>query len=275
MEGYQPIGKLSPPTLVYTIAAVVITLPSINDDVAAIHKALLEDYPEYSKMEIDVVIQHSTEPLKTREETIVQHSLNNLDRSSGVLLTSERLLFHTTGYEGFGEFSKKFSHVLKVIKEKTGLHHQSGLAFRHVDNIMPLDENKKLGDAIKYKFHTPELSKNVSSSFSRHEYIYSMDGRHLMFRLHHFDQGNAPSIPQDLFPNYCGLKVSPAISVVKRPFILGDFEANNIMPGATLVKFDIENMMVELDELHKLVSVAYREVMTSDELKARGCTNAD
>lgn len=275
MEGYQPIGKLSPSTLVYTIAAVVITLPSINDDVAAIHKSLLGEYPEYSKTEFDVVSQHTTDPLKNREETIVQHSLNNPDRSSGVLLTPDRIIFHTTNYEGFGDFSTKFFNVLKVIKEKTGLNHQGGLAFRHVDNIMPLDENKKLSDAIKSKFHTPELSKNVSSRFSRHEYFYSTEGKHLMFRLHHFDQGNSASIPQELFPNYFGLKINPAIKLVKRPFILGDFEANNIVPNAPLMKFDAKNMAEELDDLHKLVSIAYREVITSDELKERGCTNAN
>lgn len=275
MEGYKPIGKLDPSTLVYTVGAVIISLPSINESVPAIHKALLEDYPEYSKGEIGVVSPHPTDPLKNREDMIIQHSLNNPDRSWGILLMSDRILFHTTAYESFSDFSARFSSILKTIQDKTGLRHQSGLAFRHIDNIMPVDENKDLTTAIKAKFHTPELSKSVNSKFSRHEYIYTTESRKLIFRLHNHDQGNAPSIPQELFPNYFGLKIKPAIKLVKKPFVLGDFEANNINEGAPLAKFEIDNMMKELDELHKLVSIAYREVVTPEELKARGCKNAD
>lgn len=275
MEGYKPIGKLNPSTLVYTVGAVVISLPSINDDAPTIHKALIEEYPEYSKTEIGVVTQHPIDPLKNREDTIIQHGLNSPDRNWGILLMPERILFHTTSYESFSDFSKRFSSVLKTIQDITGLRHQNGLAFRHIDNIMPLEEGKELSAAIKPKFHTPELSKSVSSKLSKHEYVYATEGRRLIFRLHNYDQGKAPSIPQEIFPNYFGLKMKPMVKVVTKPFVLGDFEANNINEGSPLVKFEIDSMMKELDELHKLVSVAYREVVTSEELKARGCSNAD
>lgn len=274
MKGYRPIGKLTPSTLVYTVAAVVIALPSIDDDIPAIHKALIEQYPQYAKMGVSVVSQNPTDPLRNQEETITQHALNNPDKTLGVLLTKNRILFQTTKYEGFPDFANEFMRVLKIIQEITGLKHQNGIAFRHIDNIMPLDEKAELKTAINEEFYTPDMSHGIESRFSKREYVYGAEKRNLVCRLYNYDEGNAPSMPQELIANYFGLKMHPKISVQKRPFVLGDFEANNIHEEEPAQKFDISAMSKELDELHQFISIAYRQVVTSQELKARGCKDA-
>lgn len=273
MQDYLPIGKLDPSTLVYTVGAVIASLPSINKDIADISKDLTEEYPEYTRAEIGVVSQHPIDPLKNREEFIIQHALNSPDRNWGILLMQDRILFQTTNYEGFGDFADRFSHVLKVVQEKTGLKYYNGLAFRHIDNIMPKDPNKVLNTAIQQQFLTPDFSQNMNTKFSRHEYAYSTEGRQLIFRLYNFDQGKSYSIPQDVLSNYFGLKGRPHIRVEDKPFVLADFEVNNLMEGKSLDKFEIEIMMQELDTLHKIGSSAYRRVITPEELKARGCEN--
>lgn len=268
MDGYQKIGQLTPSTLVYTIGAMIISLPSIADCIPAIHKDLIADFPQYSRMEIDVVRSNPI-TAKITPDTIVQHSLCSGDRSWGIIITPERILLQTTKYENFLDFSQRFGAVLRAIQKNTGLQHHNGIAFRHIDNIKPLDVSQPLSEVVESAFLTPTIGTTTDSHNSRHEYVYSAGARNLAFRLYTFENGHGPRVPEEIISNYIALKMKAPDEMESSPYVLADFEAVSLSNEISL-PYDVDTILSELDELHQFVSIAYRKVVKPNELKARG-----
>lgn len=270
MQEYQPIGKLTHPTLVYTVAAVHISYPSMKEDAVKIHKELIKDYPQYDEIMIEVE-RFSPSDFSARPNTAVipQYALSNPDRTTGIILTSERILFQTTHYQGFPDFSEKLKSILSIVKNITGLGHYSGLAFRHIDNIKPLNPENKMKDAIRPEFLTPSIFENpANSQISRHEYIYKVDKRNIIFRLYNFDTDKGPEAPMDIFANYFALKGRQSEKQIDPPYLLADFESHYLHPNDLQI-FNIDKMIEEMDLLHKYASHTFRKIITQSELDVR------
>lgn len=271
MEQYKPIGKLKKPTLVYSMGVVLISLPNIGEYINKIQDGLRDYYPVFGKLEITV--NSFSADNKSNQETITNYLLNDPDSSWGILISPERIVFHTTSYDGFKDFQGKFQSVLEKIFKITKLKYFSGLAIRHIDNISTIEGETSLSEIIKSNYLTQNIyGGDEEKKTSKHEYKYKIGSRVLASRLYVFETDNGPNVPKDLFPNYISLlgEKAPQIDgAVKHPYVLADFEANNLFNNIAQ-EFKINNISKELDELHKYASHAYCEIMLPDALKRRG-----
>lgn len=270
MKSYRPIGKLDKPTLVYTMGVLLYSLPNIGKYINDIQDNLKDDYPSYTEMELAIGGPSFTDPTKIEEKVVKQYVLNNPDSTWGLMFSQDRITLHTKNYEGFADFAKKFRIALQKFFEITGLKYYSGIAFRHIDNIIPMEGKESLLDCVKERFVPPTIPDEENHGKNgRVEYKYRLGARNLISRLYTFEDGLGPVVPQDLFPNYISLNLSSMKKSVKSPYILADFEANNLYGGVSRL-FNLDESLSELDSLHKYASYAFREFMREDALKRRG-----
>ena len=268
MDEYQSIGQLTKPPLVYTAGFVAISLPAIQDHIGKLQDRLRDEYPGFETMEIGI---SQVNPLSGEKinSSVSQYVMNGPDKLWGVLVTRDRIIFHTISYSHFADFGQRFKAVLDIFKEVTSLKYHSGIAFRQIDNISPIENEIGLAGCINNRFLAPTILSGINNDFARQEYHYKVaDGASVVQRLYAFENKMGPSVPADLLSLYVALDAHIMNKLITPPYMLADFEASRFLNGKSEM-FDTDKMISELDVFHKYASLAFREVIANEALSRR------
>lgn len=271
MKNYSPIGNLTKPTLVYSMGLVLISLPKLHAYVDDIHDLLRDEYPLFGKVEVETSLSPIDGHGPSSTETSTQYLLNGPDNTWGVVLAPDRITLHTSAYKNFKDFGAKFNWVLDQFLLITKLKYCSGVAFRHVDNIRPIEGESGLADCVLSRYLADDIrGEDPERVQIKHEYRYKIGDRNILSRLGIFETHKGPTVPSDISPYYFSLNLSnpPIDRGVNPPYVLADFEANNLFNNKTQ-SFEAKQITEELDTLHRYASNAYQQIMKPEALKRR------
>ncbi|TAF74935.1 MAG: TIGR04255 family protein [Alphaproteobacteria bacterium] len=269
MQNYESVGKLKNPPLVYTAGFVFINLQNIHEYIRKIQDKLRDEYPGSSTLE--VVISEVDHTGRTADREIKHYVFNDPDLNWGLVLTENRLILQTIQYEHFKDFGERFQKAINIFHEVTRLKYHSGIAFRQVDRI-PLPKESEPSDIITDKFLPPKFPQIEATvhAFSRQEHMVSIEkDTSLIIRTYSFAEKQGAHIPNDLVP--LRLALNPDLMNKPphdSPLIMADFEVIRNMGGKS-EPFNSIAVIEEMNEFHQFASLAFRAVITPEELNRR------
>lgn len=263
---YKSLGHLAHAPLVYTIGMVEFApVPEMEKYVLGIMGNLRRDYPEINDFKINTLkLQIDPDGKQQASQTTVeQWSLVSADRTWGVVLGNSRLVVHTVAYKHFEDFSKRLHAALAVVVDQAGISHTRTIGVRYVDNIKQFG-NLGIDDQLRPEFAIPEI-RGFEPEQGRAEFIYaSTEGRLHLRRYHLKDH---PGVPHDLLATVDQLVgQSKPLLPISEPFVLVD--TDHLYRPSQLEAVDIDLVIKRMDRLHQGASLAFRQVVTENALKA-------
>jgi len=255
------LGTLPDAPLIYVLAQVVFTrVPKMASFWEDFHHSVFEHYPGSLVEEIQR-IQFGGSPDGSTSNVTRWHMLNR-DKTEGIILGADSIVFHATSYESSLVFFQKLERVLKALKNILPVNVSvSRLGLRYIDLILPTSSlsadnqvSGKLGsiplDEANCKFEKLEEVTTYSTS----------EGGSLVVR--HRQSLKQDILPADLFPN--NLRLAHRL---ERP-VSTDDTATGLLDYDHYVPMEIEFMPDAIIEkfrsIHKTNSHAFALTTTPE-----------
>lgn len=265
---YKSLGYLPRAPLVYSLAMVEYApVPKMDEFADAIMEELRPTYPDiksYTLSTFNVNVDTAGGISEADKVDVQQWRMTDQAGTTGLVFGKDRLIFHTTEYSHFKEFSQDFEKACSVLFSIASVSHYQKIGIRHIDNISPID-NLPLNDLVKNEYSPSNIGEDVNPIFSRVEHIYTTNLGQLNIRAFHLS--NHPKVPNDLMP------VADQLSAENRLLepILDDFilaDTDHIFISDKLLDIDIGEILGILDQLHEQCSLGFRHMVTQEAIDA-------
>jgi uncharacterized protein (TIGR04255 family) len=257
-RGHSDMGKkLSNPPVFYTLAQFKFNpivgmseyIPKLQDRLRRIG---YPDFRQENQLAINIRRTDESQP-EIQNIQQVRWSFTNSQNTEGYLLHAESLVFHSTSYESFQDFSKKALDGLRLLHELIELAFVELIGLRYLDAVSPLG-----GDDINC-YLTPSLlglSSIIGGSLA-HAYSETqtqIESGTLVARAVMTESGLA--LPPDLFPFQ--LKLLPKFaSITGRNAVLDiDYFVTQRFD------FDVKRSEELLQVAHGIITDAFRASVT-------------
>jgi uncharacterized protein (TIGR04255 family) len=248
-------GILPNSPLQYTLASVRFApLPLLPSKIPEIHNELREVTPllQHVQQQIQLTPQG---PGPTVEHSTQAWLIMASDRSFGVQLGTEQVLFFAKKYTRFAEFHSYISKGLRILYDHMKFLDVIGTGVRYVDRVTPRGE-ETLSQYIAEHFLTPPVASFDAIGGSS-QYVYEANGTQL--RVRSIFSSEALSIPMDLI----GLLAT--IQGPDSPLILNKLGANEMLLDMDSVanspqpkRSTLDEVTARLDMLHKQANAFFR-----------------
>lgn len=135
-------AKMKDAPIFYTLGQVRFNaVLNMSDFVPKIHERIRKLYPavrqeELRRIQMNVANQESKDPVSAF--SVPRWSFTDLNNTSGYVLYTDSLVFHTTAYETSTEFFEALLNGIRLIDEVVGLSYVEGVGIRTLDAITPL-----------------------------------------------------------------------------------------------------------------------------------------
>lgn len=244
----------------YTLAAVVFNpilqmsefLPKIQD------RFRLEGFPDFRKEQIRqialAVRQGEGEaPQVATQEGPTRWNFIDTSQTSGYILQPNSLVYHTTAYETFKEFSKRLLDGLRLVHEHVGLAYVQRIGLRYLDAVHPKD-GENLGQYLSGNVLglSSVITGRLQHCFTETANV-TADGT-LVSRV--LITEDALVMPPDLFP--LGLTVGERFAKIKGRHAVLD----NDHFSAERIDFNVERVAAVLEASHTRIVEAFRLTAT-------------
>lgn len=142
------IGPLSYAPLVYVLCQVKYSaVLDMRENVPQIQKILRQAYPIYSEEVVQGFKIHTTSG-NVENTTSNRWVFNDKNRTSGFILQTDSLLFHTTVYKDFDDFSGHLFNGLSILAEQVEIALVERVGLRYIDQIVP-KKGEHVNDYVK------------------------------------------------------------------------------------------------------------------------------
>ena len=249
--------KWNNPPVFYTLAQIKFNpiaqmeeyVPELQDRLRRI------GYPDYQpEHKIEVAIRKSASPQPdVRPQQLVRWNFTNIDRTEAYTLHPDALIFHSTQYAHFGDFSEKVLEGLSLAHEVIDLAYIQRIGLRYLDAVVPKDGGS-LDNYINPSLLglTATVSGQLTHSFT--ETVSQVNGGTLVARTVITEGGLA--MPPDLFPMVLALpdhlgKLSGRIAVLDTDYFVEHRSG-----------FDLNNVKGQLLVSHKIVGDTFKSSIT-------------
>lgn len=248
-------GILPHSPLQYTLASVRFApLPLLPLKIPEIHNELREVTPLLQHVQQQVqVMQHGPGP--TVEHSTQAWLIMASDRSFGVQLGTEQILFFAKRYTRFTQFHRYITQCLTVLYKQMKFLDVIGTGVRYVDRITPRS-GESLSQYVSEQFLTPPVT-SFEAVGGVSQYVYNAGGSQL--RVRSFFSSDALSVPPDLI----GLLAT--IQGPENPLVLNKLESNEMLLDMDSVcnfpqpkRNALTDVTDLLDKLHQQANAFFR-----------------
>lgn len=261
-------GKFKESPVVYTIFVLGFPIQSSLHDKAAIFQDRMKSagYPIFEPGSTEEVsIEHTQGAGNTKVITkdIKEYAYFNRDRTDGVILKEDKVIYHTSNYIDFPSFSKSVELILTVVKDVLDLDHYGFVGMRCIDAIMPKD--KDLNDILEPEllpFALHEESDNVNAISNQINGYNTTNGA--LYLKSYIHNSEAPCIPRDLFQSASRLSITEMMR--EGPFATLDFDHHYIVPNGKVEELDLSILIRKLTEMHDVLSLAFIKAIKEEVL---------
>jgi len=263
-------GTLGSPPLVYTLLMLRFpTQTGLDECIPMIQESLKREYPIYEKR-----VQQAIEVAQNRDghqtiSTITkpEYMFFDSERTKGVLVKEDRVVFHSNVYPSFDEFSSWFKDVAEAVVKALSISHYVGCGIRYIDALLPdYDSGESLDDYLKSSLQNFNVDdEGISGCIgSTQVYLYQTNYGSLTFKSYELFEDDI-CVPPDLNDTFSLLR--PKGEKKKAPFAVLDFDHGYLAPDGTAVDFDLDELVVKIDEMHKVASEAFLQAINPDAIK--------
>jgi uncharacterized protein (TIGR04255 family) len=255
--------KLANAPIFYTVGQIRFN-PVLNlaEYVPKIHERLRREFPDVREDQVMRVQMNFAAAEKKDAVTSVAKPrwfFTDLKNTSGYVLQTDSIVFHTTAYETSHEFSAAMIKGLRIIDEIVGLTFVDAVSVRTLDAVIP-DAEKPLDFYISSQvlgFHNlleGEVKHNISENVT-----IQKTGRQVsrVVVLH-----GTIGIPIDLFP--IPLKVSTKFQQLDGLHAILDLD--HIQEER--FEFDLEEVEARIRQVKQGVNEVFHKVVTAEAVKA-------
>lgn len=208
-------------------------------------------------------LQLSQGPGQAQEEPVVSQKtswfISKSDRTSGFILNTSSIAFHTTHYETHRQFIPQLLHGLRSIHEIVSLEHVSRLGLRYLDAVLPEDD-ETVDQYLESGLHGVNFDAEPRYSLSESAFNTRLDAvvpnGTLVARIHRLN--SILGYPPDMIPNSL---------VQTERFLLQDARLHAIIDTDHFVEgiipLDFEALEKQLTELHKSIKCVFHSTVTN------------
>jgi uncharacterized protein (TIGR04255 family) len=253
-------GQFDNPPVVFTLFMLRFSKQSsLEKRIPSIQEAFKPDYPIFDsrqKQGLEIVNRPDGGQI-LNATTLKEYLFFDENRSKGVLLKEDRVVFFTAVYPGFEDFSKWFTQATEIIVSKLNISHYEGLGIRYVDAIYPdYEKGESLSDYLN-DFLLPFELPNMEGLESNQVNIYKSAHGRLVQKVFWIPNEDS-CIPPDLRDLSSLLKLQ-VNNKPSHPFVVLDFDHNYSAPDGTAVKLDMTELVSTVDKMHDATSEAFLE----------------
>ena len=196
-------------------------------------------------------------------DSIRRWHLSNTEKTSGVIIDSGKIHFHTTAYRNstqfFAEFRELISAFVMVLPDEGVVVTRLGL--RYVDLLLPEPGLTVDGQVIE-SLRVPRLPDIGEMNRTNQSILYNTQvGGTLVVR--HRQSMTSDLLPPDLFPN----KLRPAPRLETNPpanSVVGILDFDHFIEVQD--QFEIEQIINKFRDLHRVSSNAFKATTTKEAL---------
>jgi uncharacterized protein (TIGR04255 family) len=263
---YIELGHLEKAPVVYVFCKVgFATLPLLNQSRADnIAEKIRKYFPNFFNSKTQarkVSISTETQEIKSSEiEEINEWSYVAPDYTKGFTLSKNGVSFHTKKYNQSSDFFDWILDILNIVQEELNITHTNFHGIRYIDRI-DLGENNDFDLVVTNGFFQPTLKCTPSKLGCRIESIYKSEVG--ILNLKSVTKIGGYDIPDDLISEAEKLK---AVENIHTPFIVID--TDSFEHTENMEPFHVLGSIKKLDDLHKVASLAFREIINVDELNS-------
>ena len=262
---YEELGHLDKAPVVYVFCKVgFATLPLLDHGAANnIAEQIRKNFPIFKHNKTSartLTISAETNEIKSEStEDIIEWDYIAPDYSKGFVLSKNSMIFHTKKYHDSTEFLGWIRSVLDIVHTNLDISHTNFHGIRYIDRI-DLKENDDFDNVISEGFFQPSL-KSVSGKLgAKIECAYKTEVG--VLNIKSLTKYNGHDIPDDLVSEADKLK---AVNQIKNIFTIID--TDSFERSENMEEFAITKSISKIDELHKVASMAFREIIIGSELK--------
>ncbi len=262
-------GALENPPLVYTLLMLRFpTQTALRDRVTVIQESLKQVYPIYEKR-----VQQGIEVVKKPDgQTISTISTPEFlffdsSRTKGVLIKEDRIIFHSSVYPSFSEFSSWFKSVAESVVDALSISHYLGCGIRYIDALAPdHDSGESLADylhpsLLPFDMENESISKCIASNQNSK---YRTNFGTVVFNSHILFEDDT-CIPPDLRDLSSLLRFENEKKAA--PFAVLDFDHGYAAPDGTAVSLDLDDLVTKIDGMHKVASHVFIKSINNHALR--------
>lgn len=262
-------GELGNPPLVYTLLMLRFSpQTTLEERIPLIQESLKSAYPIYEKrVQQGIEVAHTRDGQTIRTITTPEYLFFDSDRKKGVLIKEDRIIFHSTVYPNFDEFSSWFKDVAESVVSALSISHYLSCGIRYVDALVPDHASgESLGDYLHPSLLNFDLSDDddISESIGSNQVnIYRTRFGAVTFKSYILFNEDA-CVPPDLRDLSSLLRMENEMRVA--PFAVLDFDHGYTAPDGTAVSLDLDELVTKIDGMHTVTSNAFLKAINSDAL---------
>ncbi len=254
----KALGRLPNAPLIYVLAQIVFTrIPNMESFWEKFHELVFSDYPDSAVNTIkEVQLGSSTDSLITN---IVRWNMVNRENSTGIILGSDVITFHSSTYVDSTDFLEKLENIVSNFEQVAPDNIEvTRLGLRYIDLLLP-ENDISVDQQVEDKLGSISLD-DAGSHFQNLEevtrYKTSIGGE-LIFRHRQSNEKNI--LPADLFPN--NLKPAPRLGIeVDEGSIIGLLDYDHFIQIKN--EFNPKEILDTFRDLHKTCSNSFELTTT-------------
>jgi uncharacterized protein (TIGR04255 family) len=186
-----------------------------------------------------------------------RYIFGNIAGTANYVLDSNSLVFQTTAYETFEEFSNSFRQGLNIVNDELNLDFVERLGIRYFDAVMPLEGETLADYLVPEVMGTSDFANRLVHSLS--ETVSLNDHGKLVSRV--LIRDGVLGMPSDILPLAPGLP--PKLTSFQGRHAIIDSDAYSETRGP----IDTTEVLKKLDGLHKEISMSFEKVVTEYALR--------
>lgn len=248
-------------SLIYSLSAIKFAeIPQSNLDerIDRIHESFRKTYPNKFRDiadQVSVTIDHKNENnIETKVTKAISYSFVAADKSEGIILTSSRLIFHTTNFTTTNEFIDKAIAALKLISQIIDITHFGNISARYINNFN-LIEDDKFDGLLATQYIADKVNCMPARGGCHMESIYTDSPVVLILRSG--VRINTQILPPELLETAVKQLGFDSSLIAVLAFL--DIDCIYEMNGK-LENFEIEKVKSNLEKVCKKASVFYKEI---------------
>ncbi len=179
----------------------------------------------------------------------------------------DRIIFHSSVYPSFDEFSSWFKEVAEPIVNVFSISHYLGCGIRYIDALIPdYDSGEVLADYLQpsllhFEMDDSDTSKCIGSNQVN---VYRTDIGTVTFKSYIiFNEDGC--VPPDLRDLSSLLRFQSKKKAA--PFGILDFDHAYTAPDGTAEELDLNTLIVKIDDMHKVASYTFLKAIKSNAIR--------
>lgn len=250
------------PPIFYTAAQIRFNpVLDMDDSISRIQRLWRSKFPDFTHQPLNQVqmqLSSSGDAPTLKVNAISRWHFKDIDGTTGLMLTTDSLVFHTTNYSTSQQFIDTLVNALTVVDEAVSLAYVEAVGFRTLDAVVP-SADRQLDFYLQPGLLG--LSSSLEGTLKHSVFELSMQQAQIQLTSRCIIQNGKLGLPMDLFP--ISLKLKGEVQTIDGIHAVLDNDATY----AERFSFNIEDVSTQLRNIKSAISKAFYGAITPSAIR--------